>query len=140
MHTGSLDKRFLEQLAAHAGLLDRHPVLETDDAGSHALRQLIHRTGGLSRINTRRSSDVGDTLNSRSSIVKSDTGGCKGTNVAGHFRKIINGKVSVLVQVCQNAINIIEGGSSLGRVGQDCLDRIHFDFVLGKTCKNRPCR
>ena len=115
----------LEYLTAHICIDDRVPVLKLDRAGSQRLRKLIHCSRGLLACRAGDCREVCNALDCIDRCIQLNTGSCKRTDVARHFREVINGQIRVFVQLVQSAVDVVDVGSLFLCVRQNrlrCID------------------
>ena len=133
MHTSRFFQRVLEYLATHACVDHRVPVLQLYSTRSQCLRKLVHGRTGLLTGRARYSCKVGDTLDGRDRCIQINTCRRKSTNITGHFRKIVDCQVSVVVQFVQRSIDLVQRSTFTRRVRQNRLNRIDLGFVFLKA-------
>ena len=127
----------LEGLAAHGGVLDRHPVLKADRARGERLRQLLHGVSGLLTVRAHDGGEVRHALDGRDRVLQSDAGRREATDVGGHLTEVVDRVVGVLVQLvggCRDGLEIL---ALCGGVRQNRLSGVELKLVLLEAVDDR---
>ena len=88
-------------------------------------------------IRPRKGRQVGNTLDRLCRRFKLNTGRSERADVLGHLGEVVDGFISVRVQIIQILIDRLNVRTLFQGVGQNSLDRPHLSLVLPKTIHDR---
>ena len=128
---------FLEYCATHSSINHRVPVHQSYFAGSKCLTKLVHSGTGLLAGGTGYGSKVGNTLDGLHRSVQINTSSGKRADVLGHFGKVVDGLIRILVKLIKSGIDLINSGSLAFSIRQDRLNRVYLGLVFLKTANER---
>ena len=135
-----LDQAELHVLVAHADVLERTPIHQTNCTRGKSLGELICSTCSTLSAGSRCSGFVGEALNHRCSVVNLDAGVSEQTDVSSHVAEVVDGLIGVLVQRVKIGSNLFETGSVTGGVRENSLNRAHLELILSEAFHDRVDR
>ena len=95
--------------------------------------KLIHSRVDLHRGRARHGTEVGDTFDSRNSLIQIDAGSGERADVLSHLAEVVDRHVGVMVQLIESRIDVVERRALRLRIGENGLHRLDLELVFMKT-------